>query len=261
MKVLFIGDLVGQPGRNALTRELRPIVEREEIDFIIVNGENVAGGFGITEKIAKELFEYGVNVITTGNHVWDKKDIVGYISQNDRLLRPANYPPGTPGFGSVIYYSRFGVKVGVVNVSGRIFMAPVDCPFRVGLAEINRLRQETNIIIVDFHGEATSEKVAFANFVNGKVSAVLGTHTHVQTADERIFSKGTAFITDVGMTGPYDSIIGIKIDQIVDKFLTFMPRKYDVAKGREVFCAVIVEIDENTGKALSINRVMNISEQ
>ncbi|MCI4624738.1 MAG: TIGR00282 family metallophosphoesterase [Candidatus Magnetoovum sp. WYHC-5] len=261
MNILFIGDIIGLGGRNALKAHMRSIVEKEAIEFIIVNGENAAGGFGITEQIARELFDYGVHVITTGNHVWDKKEIIGYVTQNDRLLRPLNYPPGVPGFGSVIYYLKNGVKIGVINLMGRIFMAPVDCPFRTSIPEIERIQNETNVIIVDFHAEATSEKIAYAHYVNGKVSAVCGTHTHVQTADERILSKGTAFITDVGMTGPYDSIIGIKEEQIIERFLTFMPNKYDVAKGRTIFSAVVLDVDHNTGKTYSIKRIMLVSEQ
>jgi metallophosphoesterase (TIGR00282 family) len=254
LKVLFIGDIVGKPGRSSLKALLPGLIDKLKIDFVIANGENAAGGFGITEKIAKELFEQGINVITTGNHVWDKKEDIPYIVREPNILRPFNYPPGVPGHGSIVCPHK-GLKIGVINLMGRIFMIPVDCPFRTGLEEVERMRQLTKIIIVDFHGEATSEKIALGYFLDGKVSAVIGTHTHVQTADERILPKGTAYITDAGMTGPLDSIIGIEVPQIIERFLYQMPRKFEVAKGRTVFSGVVIDIDTVTGLARSIQRL------
>jgi len=254
MKVLFIGDIVGKSGRTAVKALLPAVVSRYKIDFVIANGENAAAGFGITEPVAEELFSMGVDVITSGNHIWDKKEAIAYLSKENRVLRPLNYPPGVPGYGSVVSGIR-GLKIGVLNLSGRVFMAPIDCPFRTGIAEIERLRLETNCIVVDFHAEATSEKIAFGYFVDGKVSAVLGTHTHVQTADEKVLPGGTAYITDAGMTGPAESVIGIEKGQIVERFLLQMPRKFETAAGTAIFSAVAVEIDDKTGRSLAIQRL------
>lgn len=254
LRVLFIGDIVGKPGRIAVKSLLPGLIERLRIDFIIANGENAAGGFGITEKVAKELFQHKINVITTGNHVWDKKEDISYIANEPLILRPFNYPPGVPGQGSIIYTLK-GLKIGVINLAGRVFMTPVDCPFRAGLSEIERISGETRIIIIDFHAEATSEKIALGYYLDGMVSAVIGTHTHVQTADERILPKGTAYITDVGMTGPIDSIIGIEVPQIIERFLYQMPKKFDVAKGRSILSAVLIDINTKTGLARSIQRL------
>ena len=254
MKVLFIGDIVGKIGRTALKALIPTVVARYKIDFVIANGENAAAGFGITETVAMEIFSSGVHVITSGNHIWDKKESFPYLSKENRLIRPINYPPGVPGYGSVLYALE-GTKVAVINVSGRVFMSNIDCPFRSGLAEIERIRSETNSIIVDYHAEATSEKIAFGYFVDGKVSAVLGTHTHVQTADEKILPGGTAYITDVGMTGPAVSVIGIEKEQIIEKFLLQMPAKFEIAKGAAIVSAVAIEIDEKTGKSLAIQRL------
>ncbi len=226
MKILFIGDIVGKVGRTTLKELLPNIVDRYKIDFAIANGENVAGGFGLTDKTAIEILNCGVHVITTGNHVWDKKESIPYIAKEDRVLRPVNYPPGVPGCGSAVHVLSNGTKVGVLNISGRVFMSALDCPFRTGKEEIAKLRESTNIIIVDFHAEATSEKIAFGYFVDGKVSAVIGTHTHVQTADEKILPNGAAYITDVGMTGPAVSVIGIEKEQIIERFLLQMPMKF-----------------------------------
>ncbi len=255
MKVLFIGDIVGNIGRKLVKNYLPNIVDKNCINIVIANGENAAGGFGITENTAKELFDYGVNVITTGNHVWDKKEIIGYISQQDRILRPLNYPPDVPGFSSVIYPVSNGFKVGVINLSGRIFMYHMDCPFRAVNPEVERIKKVTKVIIIDFHAEATSEKVAFGYYMDGKVSAVIGTHTHVQTADERILPNKTAYITDVGMTGPYESVIGVKTNQVIEKFLTMMPKKFDTAKGKGILSGVIVSINDDTGIANDIQRI------
>ncbi|KWT90930.1 TIGR00282 family metallophosphoesterase [Candidatus Magnetominusculus xianensis] len=256
MNVLFIGDVIGRPGRVLVRHFLPHLVEKEEIAFIIANGENSAGGFGITEKTAGELFDCGVHVITTGNHVWDKKEAVSYVAKEDRILRPMNYAPGVPGFGSIIYSLKNGLKAGVINLTGRVFMAPSDCPFRTVMTAIEEIKRHTNIIIVDMHAEATSEKQAMGYYLNGSVSAVIGTHTHVQTADEQILSNHTAYITDVGMTGPALSVIGVNVGQIIEKFLTQIPVKYQVASGKGIFCAVVIQIDNETGRASAIKRLM-----
>ncbi len=255
MKLLFIGDIVGKTGRLATKALLPAVVNRYKIDLVIANGENAAGGFGITDKIVAELMGYGVHVITTGNHVWDKKEFIPQISKEDRVLRPLNYPPGVPGYGSLLYPLHNGTKVGIINLSGRVFMSSFDCPFRVGKGEIERLSSLTKIIIIDFHAEATSEKIAFGHYADGKVSAVIGTHTHVQTADEKILPKGTAYITDVGMTGPSNSVIGIEIEQIIERFLTSMPMRFETAKGDGIFSAVVIEIDEKSGRSTAIQRL------
>ncbi len=255
MKFLFIGDIVGKIGRNATKTLLPSVAGKYRIDLVIANGENAAGGFGITEKTVSEIFGYGVQIITTGNHVWDKKEFIPQISKEDRVLRPLNYPPGVPGFGSIVYTLPNGVKVAVVNLSGRVFMANIDCPFRAGKETIEKLHAETKIIIIDFHAEATSEKIAFGHYMDGRVSAVIGTHTHVQTADEKILPGGTAYITDVGMTGPSDSVIGIEKEQIIRRFLTNMPMRFETAKGEGIFSAVVIETDEETGKSTAIHRL------
>ncbi|RMD51874.1 MAG: TIGR00282 family metallophosphoesterase, partial [Nitrospirae bacterium] len=216
MHILFVGDIVGKAGRKALKKTLPALVQEFRIDLIIANCENAAGGFGITENIGEEIFSTGVHVLTSGNHIWDKKEIFSYIQKEKRLLRPANYPRELPGSGSILVdVIKAKKKVGVINLQGRAFMPPLRCPFRVAEEEIAMLKDKTDTIIVDFHAEATSEKLAFANFIDGKVSAIIGTHTHVQTADEQILPKGSAYITDVGMTGPIDSIIGMKKDKVL----------------------------------------------
>jgi metallophosphoesterase (TIGR00282 family) len=255
MKILFIGDVVGRPGRNALRQGVPQLLRRHQIDFVIANIENAAAGFGITPEIAEEFLRSDIDVLTSGNHIFDKREIIEYIAMQPRLLRPANYPPENPGNGAYIGYTKTGVRVGVLNIQGRVFMPPNDCPFRKADQEIARLSKETNIIIVDFHGEATSEKVAFGRYVDGRVSAVLGTHTHVPTADERVLPKGTAYITDVGMTGPYESVIGMDIEGSLEKFLLQMPRKFEPAKGDPRLSGAIIDIDTETGRALSIERV------
>jgi 2',3'-cyclic-nucleotide 2'-phosphodiesterase len=255
MKILFIGDIVGKVGRNAVNASLPALIDKFKIDLVIANGENIAGGFGLTESLVKDLYAMGVQVITTGNHVWDKKDFVGYISKDNRVLRPANFAPGLPGYGSLIHTMPDGMKVGILNLSGRVFMANMDCPFRTAENEIAALRTETKVIIIDFHAEATSEKVAFGYFVDGKASAVLGTHTHVQTADEKILPNGTAYITDVGMTGPSHSVIGINVDQIIHRFLTGMPDRFETGQGKGILSAVVVDIDSESGKATGIQRL------
>ena len=256
MKILFIGDIIGEAGRKTIARQLETVVDEYRINLVIANGENAAGGFGITPKIADELFDAGINVITSGNHIWDKKEIVPYLEKERKLLRPANYPEGVPGYGYTTAYTNSGDKVVVLNLTGRVFMGNFDCPFRYFNREFQGLKAESDIIIVDFHAEATSEKIAFGWFADGKASAIIGTHTHVQTADEQILPKGTAYITDIGMTGPSNSVIGIEKEMIIEKYLTLMPRRFEVAKGRPVLSAAVVEINELDGKALSIERLL-----
>lgn len=262
MNLLFIGDIVGQPGRRAV-RELVPkLREQYALDFVIANGENSAGGSGITVKTAEEIFAAGVDVITSGDHLWDQKEVTELLANETRFLRPLNYPLTTPGRGSGVYTtqsSRSGIlstfTVGVLNLQGRTFMPPLENPFLMGLEEVGKLREQTKIIFVDFHAEATSEKIAFARMLDGKVSAVVGTHTHVQTADEQIFPGGTAFLTDAGFTGPHESVLGREITPVVQRFLTNMPQRFEVAKERVILHGAIIKIDEITGCALSIQRV------
>jgi metallophosphoesterase (TIGR00282 family) len=255
MKILFIGDIVGKPGRNAVKALLPKITERYKIDFTIANGENAAGGFGITEDTAKELFSLGIQIITTGNHVWDKKESIPFLQKEDRVLRPLNYPEGVPGYGSAVISGPGGRQVGVINLSGRVYMGLMDDPFRAGLREVEKLREKTPVIVVDMHAEATSEKIAMGYYLDGKASAVIGTHTHVITADERILPKGTAFISDAGMTGPRDSIIGVNKDQVIERFLLQMPTRFEIPGGAAVFCGVIIDVDEETGLSKSITRL------
>ncbi len=254
MNVLFIGDIMGEPGRRAMSRLLPKVVTQQVVDLVIGNGENVAGGFGITPELAQELFEMGLSVITTGNHAWDRKEILDFIRQEPRLLRPANYPSGAPGQGSIVVETPAGERLAVLQLMGRTFMPTLDCPFQVARREVARLKAETRAIIVDMHAEATSEKMAMGHFLDGEVSAVVGTHTHVQTADEQILPKGTAYITDIGMTGPVNSVIGIKKELAIEKFLTQMPRRFEVASGPAVFSAVLIELDGQIGKAIRIQR-------
>lgn len=254
MKILFIGDIVGQGGRTAVHRLLPEIVREYGIDFCIANGENAAGGLGITPQIAQQLLEDRIDVITSGNHIWDKKEILDFISTERRLLRPANYPKA-PGHSAEVYTAESGEKVGVLNLSGRIYMAPLECPFRTALVKISELQRECSTIIVDFHAEATSEKQAMGWYLDGEVSAVVGTHTHVQTADATILPKGTAYVTDVGMTGPFDSVIGIEKDIAIQKFLTQMPYKFQVAKMDLRLSGVVIEVESSTGLARNIQRL------
>jgi metallophosphoesterase (TIGR00282 family) len=255
MKILFIGDIVGKPGRRAVKEGLPDLVNKLKIDFVIANAENAAGGFGVTQSVGEELLSLGIHVLTSGNHIWDKKEAVTYITKENRLLRPANYPPDVPGFGSIVMKTSSGDKIAVLNLSGRVFMAQMDCPFRTAKREIEELRKQTGLIVVDFHAEATSEKSAMGWFLDGEVSAVIGTHTHVQTADEMILPKGTAFITDVGMSGPKDSIIGVNKEQIIHKFLTQIPARFETAKGESLLSCVVLEINSRTGSSTSIQRL------
>jgi metallophosphoesterase (TIGR00282 family) len=258
MNILFIGDVVGKIGRQTVGALLPGLTHKYNLDFVIANGENAAGGFGINEKTASELFDYGVHVITTGNHIWDKREALSYITKENRILRPINYPSGVPGTGSIVITLPGKKKIAVINVLGRVFMNLLDCPFRTTLREVEQLSTITNIIIVDIHAEATSEKTAFGYYMDGKISAVIGTHTHVQTADEKILPEGTAYITDVGMTGPEVSVIGIEKDQIIERFLNHMPRKFDVAQGKGLLSAVVLEIDKDSGRATAIQRLQLI---
>jgi len=260
MKILFIGDIFGKPGREIVRRALPALIDQHSIDFVIANGENSAAGFGITGDIADVLFGYGIDVMTSGNHIWDKKEVLEYIPRQSKLLRPANFPAGVPGRGSYLGRTRTGEPVGVVNVMGRVFMTPLDDPFAVVLKEIEALRARTRVIIVDFHAEATSEKVAMAWHLDGRATAVLGTHTHVQTADDRILPKGTACMTDVGMTGPHDSIIGVTVEAALGRFLTAMPARFEAASGVGRLNAVVITADPATGKATHILR-LNMSHQ
>ncbi|MBS1232212.1 MAG: calcineurin-like phosphoesterase [Bacteroidetes bacterium] len=255
MKILFIGDIVGKPGRRAVRELLSEIIYQHRINFVIANCENAAAGFGVTRDIVEELYSNNINVLTSGNHIWDKKEIGEFVEDYETLLRPANYPEGTPGWGSVVMPDLSGVSVGVINLMGRVFMKPLDCPFRIAEREIEKIRKKTKIIIIDIHAEATSEKEAMGWFLDGRVSAVLGTHTHVQTADESILPGGTAYITDVGMTGPFNSIIGIRKDAILERFLTQVPNKFDVAKDDVRLQAVVVDIDGKSGAAQGIERL------
>ena len=262
MKILFIGDIVGKPGRQITHRALPRLIERDAIDLVVANVENAAGGFGITREIAEALLDDGVQVMTTGNHVWAKKEALDYIQLEPRLLRPANYPAGVPGRGRYVARTAAG-PVGVINVMGRVFMDPLDNPFKVVRDEIAAARADVHaeigndltVVFVDFHAEATSEKIAMAWYLDGDVTAVVGTHTHVQTADERVLPKGTACITDVGMTGPHDSIIGVEVSNGLTRFLDNMPSRFETAKGNPRLNGVVVTADATTGRAESITRV------
>jgi metallophosphoesterase (TIGR00282 family) len=255
MKVLFIGDIVGKVGRTCVKALLPNLVDKFKIDLVIANGENIAGGFGLTQSVVEELFKNGIHIITTGNHVWDKKEFIEYIAKDNRVLRPLNYPPGVPGYGSIVFKAPNRQKVAVINISGRVFMSNMDCPFRTCAEEIQRLAKETKIIIIDFHAEATSEKIAFGYYLDGKASAVIGTHTHVQTADESILPGGTAYITDVGMTGPSHSVIGVEVEQIIQRFLTNMPTRFETARGEGIFSALVIDINADTGRAEAVQRL------
>lgn len=255
MKVLIIGDVMGKPGRDAMKEFLDK--KKNDYDFVIVNGENAAAGFGITPKIADEFFELGVDVITSGNHIWDKKELYPYLNENRNILRPLNYPKGVPGFGYTIKENGKGDKIAVINIQGRVFMPEVDSPFQRIEEAIEEIKKETKNIIVDFHAEATSEKLAMGWYLDGRVSAVYGTHTHVQTADERILEKGTGFINDVGMTGSHDSIIGMTIETVLPKFLTSLPSRFEVATGNVKVNGIELHIDKE-GSCKEINRI-NVS--
>lgn len=255
MKLLFIADVVGQPGRRAV-RELVPVLRaRWNVDAVIANGENAAGGSGITPSTAEELFAAGVDVLTSGDHLWDQKEVAVLLESEVRFLRPLNYPPGTPGRGGRVFERAGTPDFAVMNLQGRTFMADLENPFLAARAEVERLRERTRIILVDFHAEATSEKIAMARMLDGTVSAVIGTHTHVQTADERIFPGGTAFLCDGGFTGPQESVIGREIDPVVKRFLTAMPQRFAVAKGDVRLQGALIEVEDGSGRAIGIERV------
>jgi metallophosphoesterase (TIGR00282 family) len=261
LTILFLGDIVGEPGRSAVIANLARLKEAHAVDFVIVNGENAAGGRGITPKITIDLLRAGASVITTGDHIWDQKEIISFIDTEPRLLRPINYPAGAPGHGAIVLETAKG-KVGVLNVQMRTFMQPIlENPFPALDAAVAAMRKETPVIFVDAHGETTSERIAIGRFMDGKVSAVVGTHTHVQTADEQIFPRGTAFLCDAGMCGPANSILGRAVDPIVNRFITNLPALFPVARGDVRLCGAVVTIDETTGRALSITRVNELISQ
>lgn len=256
MQLLFLGDVVGRPGRRAVLAVLPRLTKAEGVEFVVANCENASGGKGIDPDAAEELFDAGVDVLTSGNHVWQHREIVPYLTENTRLLRPANFAPGTPGAGWTVRSRRgSSVRVGVLNVIGRVFMGPADCPFRAADAAVDEMRRETPVILVDAHCEATSEKGGLAWHLDGRVSAVIGSHTHVQTADETILPGGTALLTDAGMCGPELSVLGMKTEQVVRRFLTQLPVRFDVASGPVLVQGVLVDIDEATGRARTIRRV------
>jgi metallophosphoesterase (TIGR00282 family) len=255
MRVLFIGDVVGSPGRQMVKEYVKKIQRKYKIHLTIVNGENAANGKGITDKIYRGFLEQGADVITLGNHTWDNKEIFDFIDDAKYMIRPANFPDETPGKGYVIKQFN-SISIGIINLQGRTFLPPLDCPFKKAQELIDKIKEKTSIIFVDFHAEATSEKQAMGWFLDGQVSAVVGTHTHVQTADNRVLPKGTAFITDVGMTGPYDGILGMEKEQVIKRFLTSLPVRFEVKDGRSQLNAVVVDIDEKTGTAKKIDRLI-----
>ncbi|MEE9217468.1 MAG: TIGR00282 family metallophosphoesterase [Acidobacteriota bacterium] len=255
MRILFIGDLVGKPGRQILRAEIDRLVDRYRTDFVIANVENSAGGFGVTPEIAQEVLSAGVHCLTSGNHIWDRKEIGPYLEDEPRLLRPLNYPPPAQGRGTWVGETAAGVRVGVLNLMGRVFMTPLLCPFLSADEALRELHQQTRVIVVDFHAEATSEKIAMAWYLDGRASAVIGTHTHVQTADERVLPGGTACITDVGMTGSHDGIIGIERPLALQRFLTQRPVRFSTAMGNVHLKGALIDIDETSGRARSISRI------
>jgi metallophosphoesterase (TIGR00282 family) len=255
MNILFIGDIVGSPGREAIARLLPGLKKEYNLQFVIANAENAAGGSGITQKVADELFGCGIDCLTSGDHIWKKRESFEFINQEERILRPLNFPAGAPGRGSGLFKTKEGAAVGVINVNGRVFMEALECPFRRSLQAVEELAGQTKVIIVDIHAEATSEKMALGWYLDGKVSAVLGTHTHIQTADERILPGGCAYLTDVGMTGPYDSVIGRRVEDVLERFITLVPVRFEVASDNIQLHAAWIDVDEDTGKVRSIERI------
>jgi 2',3'-cyclic-nucleotide 2'-phosphodiesterase len=255
VRILFIGDIVGQPGRRAVRELLPGLRQRHAVDLVIANGENSAGGAGITRGTANEIFEAGIDVITSGDHIWDQKEVLEFLPGEPRLLRPANYPPGTPGRGSIVVEKEGLAPVAVLNLQGRTFMPAIENPFHIALAEIEALRTRAKIIFIDMHAEATSEKLALARMLDGRVTAVVGTHTHVQTADEQVFPGGTAFLCDAGFTGPHSGVIGRTSEPIIQRFMTNVPQRFDIAKGRVLLQGAVIDVEVATGRALSISRV------
>lgn len=260
MHILFIGDVFGRPGRLSVSHWLPELREEYEVDFVVANGENAAGGLGATPDTIEALQETGVDVITLGNHTWRKRELVRHMDTLRHVVRPANYPPGVPGEGVCIRESANGIRVAVLNLVGRVFMDPVDCPFRTAEAMADELAARAQVVLVDMHAEASAEKVAMGWFLDGRCAAVIGTHTHVQTADERVLPGGTAYITDVGMTGPMDSVIGVERERIINRFLTGMPTEFKVSKERPGLCAAVIDVDEKTGLARSIERIQRVKE-
>jgi metallophosphoesterase (TIGR00282 family) len=254
VKILVAGDVVGKAGRNIVTLGLAHLRMKDDFDLVVVNVENAAAGFGVTVDIANKMFGAGIDVLTTGNHVWDKKEILEHLEREPRLLRPINYPSLCPGVGTCVVTTPSGVRVAVVNLQGRVFMPLIDCPFQAIDREVSSLNGKADAILVDFHGEATSEKMAMGLYLDGRVSAMVGTHTHVPTADERILPKGTAYVTDLGMCGPYDSVIGMEYESSLPRFLTAMPTKFETAKSNPWMCGVIIDLDDETGRARGIQR-------
>jgi 2',3'-cyclic-nucleotide 2'-phosphodiesterase len=255
MKILFIGDIVGSPGREAVAKLVPSLRKELGLHFVIANAENAAGGSGITRKVADELFASGVDCLTSGDHIWKKSEILEFINEEERILRPLNFPGKAPGRGANLFKTKEGESVGVVNVNGRVFMEALECPFRTSREAVEELSGKTKVIIVDIHAEATSEKVALGWYLDGKASAVLGTHTHIQTADERGLPGGCAYLTDAGMTGPYDSVIGRKVENVLERFITQVPVRFQVAEGNIQLHGAVVDVDERTGKARSIVRI------
>jgi hypothetical protein len=257
VRILAIGDVVGKPGRTIIHERLRPFCEKELVDAVVANGENLAGGSGLTPQEAEELFKSGVNVITGGDHIWAKKEIIPYIDRTPGLLRPANYPADQPGKGHTVFETPTGAKVAVIHLQGRVFMnTHADCPFQTARRLVNELKPKTSVIVVDMHCEATSEKIAMGWWLDGHASFVFGTHTHIQTADERVLPQGTAYITDCGMTGPYESVIGRRVDRVLHRFTTGMPAHFEVATGDVRLCGALATVDSDTGRALEIRRVV-----
>ena len=246
---------MGEPGRRVILKHLSTVIQEHQIDLVIGNGENAAGGFGITQEVAEDLFDLGLSVITLGNHAWDKREALEYLQKEQRVIRPANYPDGVPGKGTCVVETIQGERLGILQLMGRVFMPMVDCPFRVAERELAQLTTQTHCILVDMHAETTSEKMAMGYFLDGKVSAVLGTHTHVQTADEQILPQGTGYLTDVGMTGPVQSVIGMKPNLVIQKFLTQLPKRFEVATGPSVLSAAVLNLHSSTGKTTHITRL------
>jgi 2',3'-cyclic-nucleotide 2'-phosphodiesterase len=256
MRLLFVGDIVGKPGRRIVAEKLNTVVYQHHIDLVIINCENAAAGFGVTPAIADELFDLGAHVLTSGNHIWDKKVILDYLAASPRLLRPANYPAPAPGSGLYIGDSAGGTRFAVINLQGRTYLPSIDCPFRAADRLLQSIPADVKVRVVDFHAEVTSEKVAFGWYLDGRVSAVIGTHTHIPTADERVLPGGTAYLTDVGMTGPYDSVIGMDKQASLDRFLSGVPVRFEPAMGDARLSSVVIDVDEATGRARSIKRLV-----
>lgn len=256
MRILFVGDVIGKPGRRVLARLLPKLVDERRTDYVVVNVENAAGGFGVTPDVLSELAELPIDCMTTGNHVWDKKEAAALLELEPRLLRPANYPAGNPGRGLHVGETSGGVRVATINLEGQVFMRQLDSPFRAADALLAGLDPEVRVILVDFHAEATSEKQAMGRHLDGRVSAVVGTHTHVPTADERVLPGGTAFLTDAGMTGPYDGVIGFRADRVLERFLLQTPTSFEVAKRDVRLAGALIDVDESTGRATAIERLL-----